>query len=104
MRAFALIGVLALGGCTAANDVIDAQVRQSAENAINTVVETNFPGVDASPVSNCIVNNASRGEILEVARDSVTGISDSTVSLVIEIAQRPDTVKCIINNGIALFG
>jgi len=104
MRALFLIGALAIGGCDVANDVVDAQVRQTAENTINTVVETNFPGVDASPVSNCIVKNASRGEILEVARDSVTGITDRTVSIVIEVAQRPDTVKCIVNNGIALFG
>jgi hypothetical protein len=39
-----------------------------------------------------------------VARSSVTGADPETVQLVLQIAQRPETVKCILNNGVLLLG
>lgn len=100
MRAMLIIGALALSGCDVAQTVVDDTVRQTAENTIVTVVEKQFPNVNARPVANCVVDNASSSEILSIAGDSVTGIDGDTVSKVLEIVKRPDTVTCIVNNGI----
>ncbi|MEL6609659.1 MAG: succinate dehydrogenase [Pseudomonadota bacterium] len=104
MRALVAAGVLLLSACSAAQDAVDAEVRQTAEQVINTVVERNFPGVNAAPVSNCVVDNATTGEILTVAKAAVTGIDEETVTTVLDIAKRRDTLECIARNGIALLG
>ncbi len=98
-RALALCALL-LAGCTAANDAADAIARAEAKRVVNDVVARNFPGVDAAPITDCIIDAASAGEILSVASDSVTGVTDRTVSLVLEIAQRPEAANCIAEAGI----
>ena len=74
------------------------------EQVINTVVERNFPGVNAAPVSNCVVDNATGDEIVTVAEAAVTGIDDETVATVLDVVKRRDTIDCIASNGIALLG
>ena len=96
------IGLLA--GCEAANDVADTFARDQAKTVVNGVVEERLPGVNAAPVTDCIIDAASAGEILTIARASVTEVTDNTVQLVLEIAQRPDAVQCIAENSLTLLG
>jgi hypothetical protein len=50
-------------------------------------------------VTDCIIDNASGSEIVSIAADAVAGQpSPETVSLVIEIAGRPDTVRCFVES------
>ena len=93
-----------VSGCTAVNDAADAIARDRAKAVVNSVVESRFPGVNAAPVTDCIIDAASAGEILTIARDSAGGVSPATVELVIEIAGRPESVDCIARNSITLLG
>jgi uncharacterized membrane protein YebE (DUF533 family) len=104
MRYVALAALLAVTACAEADAVIDREVRGQAKSAVNGVVQSQFPGVNAAPVTDCIIDNASRAEIFQVARSSVTGADPETAQLVLQIAQRPETVKCILNNGVLLLG
>ena len=104
MRGVALIAVLVLSGCGAANDAADAVARDRAKTVVNGVVEERFPGVNAAPVTDCIIDAASAGEIIQIAGASVTGVTQSTVEQVLEIAQRREAVNCIAENGLALLG
>ncbi|MEC3859848.1 succinate dehydrogenase [Mesobacterium sp. TK19101] len=103
MRAVAVLSLCALTACTAANDAADALARDRAKTVVNGVVADRFPGVNAAPVTDCIIDNASASEILSVASASVTGVTEDTVETVVTIAQRPDTVSCIAGNGLALL-
>ena len=91
MRTFAAIGLLALAAC-------DTPVGTEVARAVVTdVVETRFPGVPITPVTDCIINNATGSEIISIATDAVAGQpSPETVTLVIEIAARPDTITCFV--------
>jgi hypothetical protein len=100
VRAFLIIGVLALTGCDVAEQVADDAVRQTAENTIVSVVEKQFPSVNAQPIANCVVDNATTKEIFSIAGDSVTGVDSGTVSTVLDIIKRPDTVTCVAKNGL----
>ncbi len=91
-------------GCTAANDAADALARDRAKTVVNGVVADKFPGVNAAPVTDCIIDAASAGEIISIAGASVTGVTQSTVEQVLEIAARPDAVKCIAENSLTLLG
>jgi outer membrane lipoprotein SlyB len=93
-----------LSGCAAANDAADAVARDRAKTVINGVVEERFPGVDVRPMTDCIIDAASAGEIIEIAGASVTGVTQSTVEQVVEIAARPDAVNCIADNSLTLLG
>lgn len=93
-----------LSGCTVANDAADAVARDRAKTMVNGVVEERFPGLDARPVTDCIIDAASAGEIIEIAGASVTGVTQSTAEKVIEIAARPEAVNCIADNSLTLSG
>ncbi|SLN21885.1 hypothetical protein PEL8287_00942 [Roseovarius litorisediminis] len=93
-----------LTGCTAANDEADAVARDRAKSVVNGVVANRFPGVNAAPVTDCVIDAASAGEIIQIAGASVTGMTQSTVEQVVDIASRPDAVQCIAENSLTLLG
>ncbi|MEX0368245.1 MAG: succinate dehydrogenase [Ruegeria sp.] len=100
----ALIVPALLAGCTAANDAADVIARERAKSVVNGVVADRFPGLNAAPITDCIIDAASAGEIVQIAGASVTGVTQSTVQQVVEISSRPEAVQCIAENSIALLG
>ena len=100
----ALVMGVFLSGCDVANEAADTFARDQAKTVVNGVVEEKLPGVNAAPVTDCIIDAASASEILTIAGASVTGVTDTTVDLVLEIAQRPDAVQCIAANSLTLLG
>jgi predicted ThiF/HesA family dinucleotide-utilizing enzyme len=99
-----LVPIAFLAGCDAVNETADNIARDRAKSVVNGVVTQKYPGVNAAPVTDCIIDAASAGEVLNIAGASVTGVTASTVEQVLEIAQRRDSVTCIAENGIALWG
>ncbi|QIE47609.1 succinate dehydrogenase [Pseudohalocynthiibacter aestuariivivens] len=95
---------LTLSGCTAANEAADTLAQDRAKRVVNGVVQQRFPGVNAAPVTDCIIDAASAGEIISIAGASVTGVTEETARDVLEIAQRPEAIECIAQNSIALLG
>lgn len=97
MRRACVLFVLALSAC---DTPIGTEVaRSTARSVVNDVVETRFPGVPVTPVTDCIIDNATGSEIISIASDAVAGRpSPKTVNLVIDIARRPDTVRCFIES------
>ena len=71
----AVVGValMALSGCDMAQQAADDVARGQAKRAINAVVAERMPGVDASPVTDCIIDAATAQEILQIAGSSATG-------------------------------
>jgi len=102
LSGLALVAVLS--GCNVANDAADRLARNQAKAVVNGVVEQRFPGVNAAPVTDCIIDAASAREILTIAGASVSGVTQSTVEQVLDIAQRPEAVQCIAGNSMTLFG
>jgi len=94
---------IALSGCTgdlaATGDVL---ARDAAKGVVNTVVQSRFPGVNAAPYTDCIIDNATTPEIFVIAQAAVQGVTPATTDLVVEIAGRPDTIRCISNNALGL--
>ncbi|PIE10306.1 MAG: succinate dehydrogenase [Rhodobacterales bacterium] len=97
------VGFALLAGCDVANSVADDLARDRAKVVVNGVMADKLPGVDVSPVTNCIIDNASAGEILTIASAAATGVTQSTVELVAEITKRPDAVTCIASAGLGLL-
>ena len=104
MHRLALILALApLTACGFATQTADELARQQAKAVINGVVASRFPGMNVTPVTECVIDNASANEIITMAGAAVTGVTATTVTQVVEIAQRPETVSCIASNGLGLL-
>ena len=104
MIRFSALGAAVLAsGCGAAQDAADAVARDRAKLVVNGVVEERFPGVNAAPVTDCIIDVASAGEIVQIGSASVTGVTQSTVEQVVEIAAREQSVRCIAENSSILL-
>ncbi len=104
MRVILAILTLAIAGCTAANDAADSIARKQAKSVVNEVMQARFPGINIAPVTDCVIDAASAGEILSLARASVTEITPETAETVLEISTRPDAVQCYAENGLTLLG
>jgi len=106
MRAFVAIAVaMAFAGCVqdlgATGDVI---ARDAAKSVVNGVVQTRFPGVNAAPLTDCIIDNASGSEVIQIAQAAVVGTTPATTDLVVEIAGRPETIRCGLSNVLGFEG
>lgn len=96
--ALALIAVFPLSACVGFQDVADQLARQQARTFVNTEVERRFPGVDATPITNCVIDNASAQEIVTIAGGIALGNTDAASGAVSDILQRPATLQCTAGN------
>jgi len=97
------ISLVFLAACEP-DGLVDQIARDQAKSAVRPVLREQFPGIPLEPSVNCVIDNASAGEILTLARAGATGTTDAaTVRLVLDIAKRPDTVQCLATEGLAAF-
>lgn len=100
----AIFGLVFVAGCTAATGAAEDVARDAAKGVVNSAVASQFPGLDATMVTDCIIDNASMNEVFMIARDTVTTPSAETLSLVSEIAARPATIQCFTEKSKSLIG
>lgn len=110
-QTFAVLGVAAatLAGCVApmppattvttpptvitTPTALDAGSRQVARTAINAQMAQRLQGVDVAPYTDCVVNNATTAELIDIAQASNAGLA--TADSVAAIVSRPATTQCI---------
>jgi hypothetical protein len=100
--ALALIAMTGLVACEAAQQAADDVARGQAKRAVNAVVSEQFPGVDATPVTDCVIDAASAQEILQIAGSAAAGANGEVTEIVLQIAKRPAATQCIAKASIAL--
>ncbi len=101
--ALALSALVAISGCEMAQQAADDVTRGQAKRAVNGVVAERFPGVNAAPVTDCIIEEATAQEILQIAASYTTGATGEVTQMVLQIAQRPAAATCMALNGAALL-
>ncbi|NPD19388.1 succinate dehydrogenase [Alterinioella nitratireducens] len=103
-RLLPLMALTALiASCGVVSEATDDLARDQARSTVNRVVADRFPGVNAAPVTDCIIDAADASEILSLAGASVTGVTDRTVQNVLDIAARPEAVTCLARNSLSLL-
>lgn len=101
MMRWALLLILPLGACV---EMQDNLAREAARSAVRPVLAQRFPGVPLEPATDCVINNATGGEILSLAADAATGRPDEgTVETVLTIATRPETIRCLATEGLPVL-
>ena len=98
----ALAALFTLSAC-GDDGLADQLARKEAKNTVRPVLAKRFPGVPLEPATDCVIDNASAGEILKLARAGVTGLGPEETQLVVEIATRPDTIECLLKDGLSPF-
>lgn len=96
ISAFAMF--LLVLACTPAQQ--DELTRDAARTAVRPVLEQNFPGVPLEPATDCVIDNATRGELLSLAADAVTGPTANTFEIVSDVVSRPETIRCLAESGL----
>ncbi|MEI4260561.1 succinate dehydrogenase [Roseovarius sp. D0-M9] len=104
MRALAILALAGLTACAAANDAADGLARQQAKNVVNTYVADRYPGLNAAPITDCIIDAADAREILQIASGAVTGVDAALAEQIGQIARRPEALQCIAQNSLTLLG
>ncbi|WP_182912891.1 hypothetical protein [Paracoccus onubensis] len=73
---------------------LDAASRQIARNVINSEMEKRLPGANVAPYTDCVINNATTAELIDIAQASRAG-AGGTANSVASIVSRPETTQCI---------
>ncbi len=95
MRALAIIALLTLSACVGnLQGPADQFARDQARTYVNQEVERRFPGVDATLVTDCVINNASAQEIITIAGGIALGNTQAASDTVGNILSRPSTIQC----------
>jgi hypothetical protein len=98
MRWVLLSALVILTACTqAAQDQI---ARDAARASATKVLAEKFPGVPLQPAADCVIDNASSGQILSLAADSITGPTANTDKIVTNIVSKPETLTCLAAQGL----
>lgn len=105
MRAVAaLVALVSLSACMQAGtpgaDVVQEGARSVARQSVNNVVAAKLPGVDASPVTDCIIDNATLDELVTIARSATLSANPvgDVWPVVQTVAGRRGTLECFSNN------
>lgn len=101
MRLGLLLMPALLAACN--SPLADAVARDAAKRTVNPIVAARFPGVPLAPATDCIIDNASAGEILQLASAAGSGANDTATRLVLDVASRPQTLQCIATNGLPVL-
>lgn len=102
MRSVMLLagGLALLAGCGDLGAGGDRVMRQTAKTVVNGVIASRFPGMNAAPLTDCIIDNAESYEVYQIAEAAVVGPSPATTDLIVDIAGRPETVRCAADNAL----
>ncbi|WP_299839705.1 hypothetical protein [uncultured Paracoccus sp.] len=74
--------------------VLDASSRAIARTTINAEMSKRLPGANTAPYTDCVVNNATTAELIDIAQMTNAGASGAGDS-VAAIVKRPATTQCI---------
>ncbi|WGH80072.1 hypothetical protein [Jannaschia ovalis] len=98
MRLEPLIALALLAGC---NSAVGTELsRSAAKSVVNPIVAERFPGVPLEPATDCIIDNATGSEIATLAASAATRDDATASRLVLDIAGRPETIRCIAAEGL----
>jgi len=101
IRAVLIAAPVALTACAGVQNEL---ARDAAKRSVNPVLADRFPGVPLEPASNCVIDNASAGEITGLALAAAQPtVSEETSALVVDIPTRPETIRCLATDGLAPF-
>lgn len=101
IAALMVMGLALLPACTELGAEGDRLARQAAKGVVNNVIASRFPGMNAAPLTDCIIDNADITEVYQIAEAAVIGPSPATTNLIVDIASRPETVRCAADNALA---
>ncbi|SFE30379.1 hypothetical protein [Roseivivax sediminis] len=73
----------------------DQVARNAARSTVNRVVLDRYPNLPLEAAIDCVIDNASANQIYSLGADTLTGPTASSVQIVAEVVQRPETVRCL---------
>ena len=89
------VTLVLLAACAGGEQMMQQTTRNAAKSVTSTVISQRFPGVDVAPYTDCVIDNATDQELLNIATGAITGPDESTAQIVLGIASRPATTQCI---------
>ena len=101
MRLFFILGLGLLTACTSAQQ--DQLAQDAAKRAVRPVYDERLPGVPVETAVDSVIDNATEQEILTLAADAVTGPTASTVEVTTRILARPETIRCVAEDGLPVL-
>lgn len=99
-KALALLLPLALSACVAGETVMQETTRSLARSAVDAAAARYVPGVNVTPYTDCVINNASTNELIQLAQAAGAGAAQDVATrawpVVRTVASRPEATQCFL--------
>lgn len=102
----AAAAALVLSGCVAGEAVMQETTRSLARSAVNSAAARYVPGVNVAPYTDCVINNATTSELIQLAQAAGSGatggaaqdVAASAWPIVRTVASRPEATQCLLQS------
>jgi hypothetical protein len=96
----AIVLSLSLCACVSGGSLVQDTSRALARSAVNSAAQQHFPGVDVSPFTDCVINNAETSELMQLAQAASAGSNGATEALPVvkTILARPAASQCLLSS------
>lgn len=102
-RPAALALCIMLAACGNAREQQEVDAREVMMSVVTKIVADAYPDLFAlTPVAECIIDNATEEEQLNIVQSALQGVSGRDTAMVLEISRRPETRTCIAAAGVRL--
>ena len=101
LRLVALSGLALLAACAERREEQQADAaKERSRPAVTTVIAQQYPGVSVTPLTTCVLENASEAETLALAQAALQGMSGRDTQMIRGIVGRPETRACAFDAGV----
>lgn len=108
MRALALVvGALGVSACVDGGPLVQEATRAMARSAVDTTANRYLPGIPVKPYTDCVINNATTGELLQLAdaaRGDAQTVAANAWPVVQRVVTRPDARDCLVQAATSSLG
>lgn len=101
MRRLAALALsLSLPACVAGEAAMQESARGLARTAVDAAAARYLPGVSVKPFTDCVIDNATTSELIQLANAAARGTEAATAAypVVKMIARRPETARCLVSS------
>ncbi len=96
MRGFlALLSMVFVFSCSQSEPSATEVARGAVKAVLRPTISTQFPGVPTDIITDCVIENASASEIVQIANSALLGSPTDTSYATLPIAKRPATLQCV---------
>ncbi len=101
LRVATILGLVTLTACTSQRAERQTEAaRERARPAVTEVIAREYPGASVTPLTGCVLDNATEEELVRLAQAALQGMSGRDTQMIRGMVRRPEIRTCAFDAGV----